>query len=353
MAMSAAHGVTRPAWSRNLFVASLVIGLLGLVARGLAADTITLRLGTLAPRGSSFYKSLQMMGENWRKVSDGTVRLIIYPDGVQGGEADMVRKMRVDKLNAGLLTAVGLAEIEPAVTALQSMPMVFRTLDEVDYVAEKLRPELERRLRGKGFVVLFWGDAGWVRYFSKTPVVRPDDLRPLKLFVWQGDATLVDLWRSAGYRPVPLETADIIQGLRTGLIEVTPAPPVFAVASQIFDAAPHMLELNWAPLVGACVVNAGAWDKIPANQQAEFLQAAEQAGKEIKANNRKESDEAVRAMEKRGLKVHPVTPEIAADWRKAVEPFYPKIRGTLVPAEMFDEVLKILEDSRRAGGARP
>jgi TRAP-type C4-dicarboxylate transport system substrate-binding protein len=39
----------------------------------------------------------------------------------------------------------------------------------VDYVREKMRPAMEKKFLDKGFVVLAWGDAGWVRFFSKEP----------------------------------------------------------------------------------------------------------------------------------------------------------------------------------------
>src|SRR5437867_4536089 len=217
-----------------------------------AADKpLNLKLGTLAPAGTSYHKSLQAMGEQWRQASAGTVRLTIFPGGTQGGEADMVGLMQTGNLDAGLLTAVGLSEIEPAVTALQSMPMSFRSLDEVDYVGEKLRPRLERRLLAKGYVVLLWTDSGWVRFFSKKPVLHPDDLRRLKIFSWVGNAHEYDLWKSSGFNPVALETAGIPQGLLSGTIEVVSVPPFFALAGQLDHQAKYMLELNWAPLVGA------------------------------------------------------------------------------------------------------
>ena len=130
-----------------------------------AGGPVKVRLGTLAPRGSSYYKHLQAMGEKWRTAPGGGVALTLYPDGTMGSEADMVRRMRLGQLQAGMLTAVGLAEIEPAVTGLQSMPLMFRTLEEVDYIGEKLQPMLEKRLEEKGFVALFWSDTGWVRFF--------------------------------------------------------------------------------------------------------------------------------------------------------------------------------------------
>src|SRR5438876_2252172 len=147
-----------------------------------AEKAVRINLGTLAPRGSSYHQSLQTNAERW-KQAPCAARLVINPDGTQGGETDMVRLMRVGSLHAGLLTAVGLAEIEPGVTGLQTLPMMFRNFDEFEFVNDKLRPMLEKRLAGKGFVVLFWVDAGWVRYFSKEPMLTPEDMKKRKVFV--------------------------------------------------------------------------------------------------------------------------------------------------------------------------
>ena len=115
---------------------------------------------TLAQSGSSFHAALVEMGQKWRDMSAGSVKLTIYPDGTQGGEADMVRMMRAGILTAGMFTVVGLSEIDPSVGGLSFLPLTFRTWEEYDYVVEKLSPRLEKLLSDKGFIVLFWGDAG-------------------------------------------------------------------------------------------------------------------------------------------------------------------------------------------------
>ena len=312
-----------------------------------SAAAQVIKLTTLAPKGSSFHKSLQKMGESWRNDSGGTIKLIIYAGGILGGEAAMVDRMKINQSQAGLLTTVGLKEIEPAVTGLQSMPMMFRDLDEVDYIGKKLQPKLESRLLRKGFVVLFWADTGWVRFFSKEPVLRPDDLKKMKLFTWSGDPDTVNIMHEVGLNPVPLETGDILTGLQTGLINAVPMPPFYALASQIYTPAPHMLELNWAPLVGAAVVTSKAWDKIPPALQEKMMRAAVQAGEEIKKTGRRESDESVKAMvEKWGLKVHPVSPALETEWRQVAQTAYPAIRGKIVPAEIFDEVTQLLNENQ-------
>jgi TRAP-type transport system periplasmic protein len=322
------------------------IGLTALTATVAAAAPVKVKLATLAPTGSTYHKSLLALRESWKKTSSGGVDLVIYADGKLGGEADTVNLMSVNSVQASMLTAVGLAEIEQGVGGLQFIPMGFHNLEEVDYVGEKLHPLLQERLAKKGFVVLFWSDAGWVRYFSKKPFSTPDELKKLKLFNWAGNPHQVEVYKSVGFNPVPLETADILPGLQTGLIEVVPVPPVFALAGQMDTRAPHMLELNWAPLVGACVVRKETWEKIPADLHEALLKSAVATGAEIKANGRKESDESVKAMENRGLKVIRLTSEQETQWRTAAETTYPKIRGAIVPADVFDQALAAIKEYR-------
>jgi TRAP-type C4-dicarboxylate transport system substrate-binding protein len=326
---------------RDFIPAAAALGL-GLIAGAndavAAPKPVRVRLGTLAPKGSSYYKELEAMGEKWRLASEGGVLLTIYPDGTMGGEADMVQRMRLGQLQAGLLTTTGLADIEPGVSGLQLMPMTFRTLAEVDFIVQKLQPMLEKRLEARGFVALFWGDSGWVRFFSKEPVIGPDDLKKTKLFVTAGSPAQVDLYRSVGLNPVPLETVDILPNLQTGLINAVPLPPSYALTAQVDRPAPNMLDLAWVPLVGALVVTKKTWEAIAPETREAMRQAAVEAGAKIKAEGRRESVESVEAMRKRGLTVNPLTPEAEARWRRETEAAYPKIRGTIVPADIFDEV---------------
>lgn len=301
------------------------------------------KLGTIAPRDSTYHKLLLQMGQSWHASG---VELKIYPGAVLGGEAEMVRRMKTGALDAALLTVSGLSDIDDSVRGLQNMPLVFRSLDEVDYIGERLRPRLEKNLRARGFVVLFWGDAGWVRFFSKKPVLTPDDLRRTKLFTWAGDPDALEIYKDAGFHPLPLETNDIVTSLQTGMIDAVPMPPYIALATQVYPLAPHMLEINWAPLVGAMVVTERTWNRFTPAQQVALARAAAEQGREIKRRNRVESDQAVAAMKKRGLVVHPLTPELEAAWRRETEAIYPRLRGKLVPADLFDEVRRLLQERR-------
>lgn len=330
-------------------IGALLLGAL-LSLNALAADK-QLKIGTLAPKNSLYHRQLMELGEAWRTAQGGNAKYLVYPDGSQGGETDMARRMRIGQLQGALLSVVGLREIEPSIAALQALPLLFRSWDEVDYVRDRMRPAMEKKFLEKGFVVLAWGDAGWVRFFSKEPGLRPDDYKKMKFFAWAGENEQQDIMKSLGYTPVPLETTDILPSIQTGMINAVPATPYFALATQIYNAAPNMLDINWAPIVGALVVTRKAWDELSPEGQAAVREAGARAGAQIRSKARQEVDEAVEAMKKRGLKVNAPNPEQMKEWHALAEQLYPRIRGKMVPAETFDEVFRLLKDYR-AGKAK-
>ena len=329
----------------------LMVVMMSIAASTADARTKRLRLGTVAPDGTTFVKILRQLAQDVQKQAEDDLKFTIYPGGMKGAERQMVQQMRIGSLDAALLTASGLAEIDQSVTALQNMPLMFRTLDEVDLVGAKLRPRLEANLKKKGFIVLFWVDAGWLRFFSDEKVLTPDDLRKLKLFTAAGDPKATDLYKEAGFDPQPLAISDILPSLQTGLINAAPLPPIAALSLQADSAAPHMLDLNWAPLVGALVITEKTWNKLSPVTRTTMTSLSRDAGKKMKAANRSQAEESVKAMQKRGLEVHKPTAEIRALWQKEVEKVWPSIRGQMVPADLFDEVRAILDKHRAASAA--
>jgi TRAP-type C4-dicarboxylate transport system substrate-binding protein len=168
----------------------------------------------------------------------------------------------------------------------------------------------------------------------------------MKLFSWAGNIKQYDLWKASGFNPVMLEATGIAQGLMNDNINAIPMPPFFAVASQLQKQTKYMLELNWAPLVGAAVVRKKSWDRIPEDIREALLKSAVEIGKQIKTDARAENGNSVKAMAKTGLTVQKVSPEIDAEWRVEVDKVRDRIRGNMVPAETYDEALRLLQEFR-------
>lgn len=330
---------------KTLVLAAIVTTLLSIDA---SARNIVIKLATVAPAESTWHEYLQEIDEKWREVSGGQVRLKIYA-GTLGDEADIMRRIRIGQLDAATVTTVGLATIDKAATALH-IPLAFSSYKELDYVRERIAEPVEQVLRKKGIVVLNWGEGGWVRFFTKTPLERPADLKKLKLFVWStGDtAQAEEIWKRVGVKPIPLSSVDILPALQTGMITAYQAPPLAALANQWFAFTEWMTEMQWAPLIGATIISTRAWRKVPADLQPKLQQVAREAGLRLNGKVRKLEQDAIAAMSKRGLKTVPVPADALAEWETLTKSLYPQIRGKLVPAEYFDEVLRLRNEFRTA-----
>ena len=309
---------------------------------------ITVKMATLVPDGSSWHLVLKEAADRWKKVSNGRVIVNIYPGGVAGDDPDVVRKMKLGTLHAGVLTAVGVAEIDKSVYAL-GIPMMYTSYEEVYSVLEKMRPTLESGIEKLGFVVLNWVDGGWVHYFSQQPVATPDELKKLKLFTWASDTDTIEIMKAIGFNPVPLPSTEIATALQTGLVNAVPVPPQIAVITQYYNYAKYMTDLKWDLLLGATVIDKRVWQRIPADLHGPFLEIMGEAGKKLRDEIRRGGERDVEAMKKRGLNVVPVGPQAREAWVKVAESVYPRIRGRIVPAHAFDEAVRHRDEYRKHG----
>ena len=326
----------------------LIAGLF--VAAPIFARQARVKLATLAPKGTSFHLILQEMSQAWRAAPDGGVRLTIFTDGTMGGEGDVVRRMGLGQLQAGLLTTSGLTEIDDLVSGLQNIPVAYQSYAEVDYVRDRLGPKYAQVLKGKGFIVLGWFDTGWVKIFSKDPIERPADMEGGKVFIVPGSPGTLEIARSIGTQPVELEPTDVLVSLQTGLVNIAPAPPIYALAAQFYQPAQHMLDVNWLPLSGAIVMSAKSWDRLTDGQKAVVQSSAEEACAKLTQRARVEMQESIDAMVKRGLNVQSVEGELLEEWTEFGLGLHPQIRGGVVPEAEFDEIMRLLKEYRESNG---
>ena len=312
----------------------------------LPAQTTMIRLGTLVPKGSRWHEILQTMGDEWKKESGGTVELKIYAGGEQGDEPEMVQKMRIKKLQAVAISGAGLGGINPSVYALQ-IPMLFDSYEELDYVRDHISPRLEKELAQRGFVVLNWADVGWVHFFTKQPALHPDDIRKLRLCVLQGDNYTFQLFKGNGFRPIALAATDILTGLQTGLVDAIQSPPLLALSNQWFGGAKNMLDVRFVQLVGATLISKEVLDRIPPQVQKAMQESARIAGVGLREEIRRAEASSIPLMQQFGLNVVHADDKSLEEWRRLSESVYPTFRGSIVPADLFDEVIRLGEEYRK------
>ncbi|MEI7703683.1 MAG: TRAP transporter substrate-binding protein DctP [Deltaproteobacteria bacterium] len=307
------------------------------------AQQVQIKLGTLAPNGSTWHELLKEMSERWKQTSGGSVLLRVYAGGTQGNEGEMIRKMAVGQLQGAAVTTIGLHDIAAEPTAL-AVPLMFDSAAELERALPILEPKLDALLEKKGYVPLTWGAIGALKLFCTKPFKTPAEAAGAKVFAWEGDPGSVKAWKAAGFNPVVLSSTDVITSLQTGMIECIPNVPLYVLTARLFEKAPYMIDVNWGWLVGATVVRKDAWEKIPADLRPKLVAIAKELGRKVDVEVAKLNAEAIAAMEKQGLKVVKVDP---VPWKAMAEKSWPVVRGEVVPAAFFDEV-KALRDAQRA-----
>ena len=111
-----------------------------------------------------------------------------------------------------------------------------------------------------------------------------------------------------------------------------------------------MLEINWAPIVGALVITKKPGMRWAPRCNKPWPPAATKAGAQIRAKARQEVDDAVDAMKNAASPSTAPTPNRCAEWNELADRLYPAYRGSMVPADTFDEVMAHLKGLPRQQG---
>ena len=315
----------------------------------------TLKVATLAPHGSVWYRELGQLASDWKRDSKGRAEMVVYWGGVQGDEEAMVRRIRLGQLQGAWLTNIGLSRIDVGFNAF-NMPLFYGSTTELFCVIDRLMPVLAERAKLNGFVVLSPGYAGWIQLFTTRPTGTLDDLKRLKIWTSVGDERMVLWYKANDFHPVALASTDLTGSLMQGLVEGLPTTPLVALSMQYYRRVPYMLELDLAPLPGAFLVSVEAWQSLPKDQQSGLAAAAAASWSRMQVSVPDADRRAVDAM--RGYEKFTVTrvkgTSSSAAFDEQARGYATSLRGTWVPADIYDLAFSHREACRERtrGGAK-
>lgn len=318
------------------------------ISWGAQAATI-IRMGSLAPVNSPWDIHLKKMAAEWKKVSDGAVILKIYSGGIMGDEDDMIRKMELNQLQAAAITGVGITRIFPDFITFH-IPLLMESFDECRYVLDQMSGRFGEEVEARGYHVLAWSVASWDYYFSRNPVIVPDDLRRQKLWVWRGDDDGVITYRKNGFQPLALGVMDIMSGLSTGMVDAYLGDPISTVANQWYTVADNMCGMPWVPLTGGVVVSRRAWEKIPENIRPGIDAASRKIAVALQGAIIQANEEAVETMKKQGLAVNNVPESARIEWEALVGSALRDFMGDGFNETIYNDVTSHVSDYRSRNG---
>ena len=319
---------------------------LGLAAaRPARADSVELRLATLAPSGSPWMEVLDKAAAETKDKTGGRVTLKYFEGGQQGDERDFVRKIKLGQLDGAAVTAVGLSMIDESIRVLE-LPMMFESAEELDYVADKMWPYFQKKFEKKGFKLNDRGEVGWIYFLSKSEVKSLDDLKGQKLWLWGDDQLVGAVFKKLGLNGVPLGVPEVDAALTSGKINACYGSPVAAVALQWYSKIKFMTSMPMSFAIGATVISTESLKKIAPADQKILEEIGTANAKKLRKVIRKANDDAQATMTRKGITVVNTPVTMVDEFTKDSKEAWTDMVGKIYSKEELDMVLKYRDEYR-------
>ena len=322
---------------------------LALLLIGATAQAKTIKIATLVPEGSTWMTEMRKTGDEIFEKTEGRVKLKFYPGGVMGNDKTVLRKMRAGQLHGGAFTSGALVPIYPD-AELYSLPLLFRSYEEVDYVRKRMDQSIREGLARKGIEVLAIGDSGFAYLMSQKPIREVGDLEGAKVWIVEGDRMSEIAFEIAGVSPVPLSIADVYTALQTHLIDTVAAPPMAAIAFQWHTKVRYVTDVPLMYLVGFLAVDRKVFDQLSPGDQRILREIVGAAAGRLDAEGRFGERSAKEALRNQGIEFVTASSEAELErWRDISVQALAKLRGMGRYSEtMISEILRLLEEYRAA-----
>jgi len=314
-------------------------------ARPAAGDSQQFRMATLAPTGSPWMEVLERAAAEIAEQTDKRVTVKYYPGGQQGDERDYVRKIKLGQLDGAALTSAGLSQIDPSIRVLE-LPMLFETLDELDYVATKVWPYFQKKFEKHGFRLAERGEIGWIHFFSKNKVTSMAELRKQKLWTLNDDPLASSISSKLKLNGVPLSVPEVDAALTSGKIDACFSSPLGAIALQWYTKVKYMSGTPMVFAIGATVISLEAVKKVSESDRKIIDSIAKRSQKKARTVIRKANEDARKTIARKGITVVDVPKAMLDDLASIAADVQKEMTGKVFSQDELDMVIKYRDEYR-------
>jgi len=324
----------------------LTITILMLTSSFATAAVTQIKIATIAPENSSWMRDMRAGGEEIKSRTEGRVVLKFYGGGVMGNDKKILRKMRIGQLHGGAFTPSGLTERFPNLNAY-GLPLVFRSLDEVDYVRSRLDEEIIDGAEEAGLVCFGITGGGFAELMSNSPVRNVEDIQGRKVWVPEGDPGTYAAMQALELSPVVLPITDVLTGLQTGLIDVIATPPVAAVALQWYTKVKYLTREPLVYTYAVLVIEKKVFDRLELDDQAVVKDVMGKVYEGFDSQSLQDNVGAEKAMIANGVEIVQADAGAIDLWRDRVLAINRQhVEEGAVSVDLYDRVLALLDEYR-------
>lgn len=260
------------------------------------------------PQGYPNVVAVQNMGEKLKQQTNGELEIKTFPGGVLGDEKQMIEQAQMGAIDMIRVSMAPVAAILPEIEVF-TLPYVFRDEDHMHKVidgdigkqiGDKLTSNPKSRL-----VFLGWMDSGTRNLITKNPVVKPDDLKGMKIRV-QGSPVAIGTLKAMGANAVAMGVSEVYSGLQTGVIDGAENNPPTYIAHNYLPVAKHYTLSGHFIIPEMLLYSKVKWDKLKPEQQQKILTLARKAQMEQRELWNAYNKQALDKMKAGGVQFHDI-----------------------------------------------
>ncbi|WP_396635747.1 TRAP transporter substrate-binding protein [Maribacter sp. R77961] len=266
-------------------------------------ETKTIRLGHGLDVSHSVHKAMVKMGEDLAQLSDGKLKLEIYPSQQLGTERQCLELLQIGSLDMTKVSVGVLENFAPKMKVL-GLPFLFRdrahsfaVLDGP--IGQQLLNEGEQYwLKGLGYY-----DAGSRSFYTKDkPVTTPEDLTGQKIRVMES-VTAMDMVSGLGGSPTPISWGELYTALQQGVVDGAENNPPSFYLSRHYEVAKYYTLDEHTVLPDVLLAGTYLWDKLTPQEQGWLKQAVETSVVYQRKLWLEAENEALKAVQEAGVKI--------------------------------------------------
>jgi TRAP-type C4-dicarboxylate transport system substrate-binding protein len=216
---------------------------------------------------------------------------------------------------------------------------LFKSSDEVDAIHREFDPEFNKAFEENGFVNLGWAEVGFIYVFSNSPIRAPEDLKHVKMWMWEGDPIAEAAFKSMNISPISLSITDVLTSLQTNLIDGYYTSPLGSIALQWFSRSKYMLDVPLANASGAVIIAKKTFDAMPSDLREILVRNGAIYMKKLTDVSRQENEKARSTLKNNGITfVEPPSPEALQSYDEIGRKARRLLVGNLYSQDLLDRV---------------
>jgi len=220
--------------------------------------------------------AMDKFGELVKQKTGGEITLKMFHSGVLGNQPDAIEQVRVGGLAIGNFN---LGPIGPmaAEANVVSLPFIFKDMGHMHRALDGAAGDkISAGMAKIGIIALAWYDSGARSFYnSKKPIMKPSDVKGLKVRVMNNDL-YSGMISALGGNPSPMAFSEVFQSLKTGVVDGAENNWPSYEATGHFEVAQYY-SLSQHLIIPECVcIN----DKVYNNLSAKNKKAVKDAARE-------------------------------------------------------------------------